>query len=95
MTKKDIVSQMADDLQLNSIEVSQAVDSFIKIMNKNISEGNEVYLRGFGSFVMKKVNKKKGQNLQKGGTIDIPAHKKPVLKFCREIMLAVRKLPVE
>jgi DNA-binding protein HU-beta len=94
MTKKEIVNQMADDLQLNSIEVSRAVKSFLKVMRKNIIAGESIYLRGFGTFGIKKVNQKKGRNIVKKTSVVIPAHQKPIVVFCKEIKKAVKKLPV-
>ncbi len=63
-------------------------------MRKNIIAGESIYLRGFGTFGVKKVNDKKGRNIYKEESIFIPAHQKPVLVFCKDIKKRVKKLPV-
>ncbi len=80
MTKADIVAKISDKLGMEKGDVQATVETFMNEV-KNSLEGNEnVYLRGFGSFIVKKRAEKTGRNISKNTTIKIPAHNIPAFK---------------
>lgn len=80
MTKADIVAEIADGTGLDRAEVQKTVEAFMETVKKSMTNGQNVYLRGFGSFVVKKRAEKTGRNISKNTTIIIPAHNIPSFK---------------
>ncbi len=80
MTKADIVSNIADETGLDRTEALRAVESFMNSIKTSLAKGDNVYLRGFGSFVVKERAEKTGRNISKNTTIIIPAHNIPTFK---------------
>ena len=54
MTKADIVNEIADKTGIEKVAVQATVEAFMKSIKTSLSKGDNVYLRGFGSFVVKK-----------------------------------------
>lgn len=94
MTKADIVAEIADKTGLDKNEVLQTVEAFMETVKGSLSQGNNVYLRGFGSFIVKKRAEKTGRNISKKQTIIIPAHNIPAFKpaktFVEEVKTQVK-----
>ena len=80
MTKAEIVAGISEETGLEKSEALRAVESFMQSIKKSLSEGKNVYLRGFGSFVVKERAQKTGRNISKNTTIIIPAHNIPSFK---------------
>lgn len=80
MTKADIVSQVANETGVEKAAVLATVESFMKNVKSSLASGNNVYLRGFGSFIVKKRAEKTGRNISKNQSIIIPAHNIPAFK---------------
>ncbi|ATA72579.1 MULTISPECIES: HU family DNA-binding protein [Capnocytophaga] len=80
MTKAEIVSKIADKLGLDKNDVQSTVENFMDEVKASLESGNNVYLRGFGSFVIKTRAEKTGRNISKNTTIKIPAHNIPSFK---------------
>jgi DNA-binding protein HU-beta len=80
MTKADIVSDIAEETGLERTEALRAVESFMNSIKNSLAKGDNVYLRGFGSFVVKERAEKTGRNISKNTTIIIPAHNIPTFK---------------
>ncbi len=80
MTKADIVSKVANETGVEKAAVLAAVESFMKNVKDSLSDGKNVYLRGFGSFIVKKRAEKTGRNISKNESIIIPAHNIPSFK---------------
>jgi len=80
MTKADIVNEISDKTGIEKIAVQTTVEAFMKSIKASLTEGENVYLRGFGSFVVKKRAEKTGRNISKNTTIIIPAHFVPSFK---------------
>ena len=90
MTKADIVTQIADTTGLEKIEVQTVVEAFMKEVKGSLEAGENVYLRGFGSFIIKERAKKTGRNISKNTTIIIPAHNIPSFKPAKVFVDGVR-----
>jgi len=80
MTKADIVNEIAKNTGVEKITVQKTVESFMESIKISLSKGKNVYLRGFGSFVVKKRAKKTARNISKNTTIIIPEHSIPAFK---------------
>ena len=80
MTKADIVANISDKSGIEKTDVLAAVEAFMTEVKDALETGNNVYLRGFGSFVIKKRAEKTGRNISKNTTIKIPAHNIPSFK---------------
>lgn len=90
MTKADIVASIAEETGLERNEVQQVVETFMGTVKKSLSSGNNVYLRGFGSFVVKERAEKTGRNISKNTTIIIPAHNIPAFKPAKTFVEEVK-----
>jgi DNA-binding protein HU-beta len=80
MTKADIVSKISDQTGIEKISVQATVEAFMDSVKSSLTEGNNVYLRGFGSFIVKERAEKTGRNISKNESIIIPAHNIPAFK---------------
>lgn len=80
MTKADIVAEIAVETGVERNDVQKTVESFMTSIKSSLSKGENVYLRGFGSFIVKERAEKTGRNISKNTTIIIPAHNIPSFK---------------
>jgi DNA-binding protein HU-beta len=80
MTKAEIVSKISDKLGMEKTDVQATVESFMNEVKDSLETGENVYLRGFGSFIVKTRAEKTGRNISKNTTIKIPAHNIPAFK---------------
>ena len=80
MTKADIVSNISDQLVIDKTDVQATVESFMKEIKNSLESGENVYLRGFGSFIIKTRAEKTGRNISKNVAVKIPAHNIPSFK---------------
>lgn len=80
MTKADIVNEVAKNTGIEKANVQRVVEGFMESIEAALASGNNVYLRGFGSFVIKERAKKTARNISKNTTIVIPAHNIPSFK---------------
>ena len=80
MTKAVIVSEISKSTGIEKLIVQTIVESSMDSIRKSLSKGDNVYLRGFGSFIIKKRAKKIARNISKNTTIIIPAHNIPAFK---------------
>ena len=91
MTKADIVSKISNKLGLEKNEVLATVESLMSEIKSSLNNGENVYLRGFGSFIVKKRAEKTGRNILKNTTIRIPAHHIPAFKPAKIFIDGVKK----
>lgn len=80
MTKADIVSKIAEKSGIDKNDVLTAIESFMNEIRYAVEKGESVYLRGFGSFIIKTRAEKTGRNISKNVAITIPAHNIPAFK---------------
>tara|TARA_B110000977_G_C10610530_1_gene312039 strand:- start:203 stop:496 length:294 start_codon:yes stop_codon:yes gene_type:complete len=90
MTKADIVAEIAEKTGLEKVDVQTTVEAFMEEVKTSLETGNNVYLRGFGSFVIKQRAEKTGRNISKNTTIIIPAHNIPSFKPAKVFMEGVK-----
>ena len=91
MTKADIVADIAEETGLERAEALRAVEAFMNSIKTSLTKGQNVYLRGFGSFIVKERAEKTGRNISKNTTIIIPAHNIPSFKPAKTFLDEVKK----
>lgn len=77
MTKADIVREIADKTGIDKANVLATVEAFMEIVKTSLANDENVYLRGFGSFIVKKRAQKTARNISKNTTLIIPEHNIP------------------
>lgn len=90
MTKAEIVSEIAAKTGLEKQVVLTVVEGMMDTIKTSMINGNEVFLRGFSSFIIKHRAEKTARNISKNTTIIIPAHNIPAFKPAKEFMEKVK-----
>lgn len=90
MTKAEIVSEISDKTGIEKVAVMATVEAFMDSIIGAMEKGNNVYLRGFGSFVIKERAQKTGRNISKNTTIIIPAHNIPSFKPSKTFVESIK-----
>ena len=90
MTKAEIVAEIANKTGIEKVAVQAVVESFMETVKDTMSDGENVYLRGFGSFIVKRRAEKTGRNISKNTTIIIPAHNIPAFKPAKTFVNEVK-----
>jgi DNA-binding protein HU-beta len=90
MTKAEIVTEIASKTGIEKVAVQAVVESFMETVKDTMVDGENVYLRGFGSFIIKKRAEKTGRNISKNTTIIIPAHNIPAFKPAKTFVTEVK-----
>lgn len=92
MTKADIVNVVAKETNLEKNQVQAVVEKYMEVVKDSLAKGENVYLRGFGSFVVKKRATKTARNISKKETMTIPAHNIPAFKPAKVFMNKVKNV---
>ncbi|MGN0224158.1 MAG: HU family DNA-binding protein [Muribaculaceae bacterium] len=90
MTKADIVNEISKTTGIEKALVLETVEKFMQVVKDSLAEGENVYLRGFGSFIIKTRSEKTARNISKNTTLIIPEHKIPAFKPAKVFMEEVR-----
>uniref|UniRef100_UPI0040575A2D HU family DNA-binding protein n=1 Tax=Alistipes sp. TaxID=1872444 RepID=UPI0040575A2D len=90
MTKADIVSEIAKSTGVEKATVQTVVEAFMESVKGSLIQGNDVFLRGFGSFIIKRRAQKVARNILKGTTITIPEHNIPAFKPAKSFVAKVK-----
>ncbi len=90
MTKADIVNEVAKQTGMEKVAVQKMVECFMDSIKVALANDKNVYLRGFGSFIVKKRAKKTARNISKNTTIVIPEHHIPSFKPAKVFMNKVK-----
>ena len=90
MTKAEIVARISDKTGIDKTEVLATVEAFMSEIKSSLETKNNVYLRGFGSFIVKERAEKTGRNISKNTTIKIPAHYIPAFKPAKVFVNGVK-----
>lgn len=89
MTKAEIVAEISRSTGLDKSAVLEVVEQFMKVVKDSLAHGENVYLRGFGSFIIKRRAEKIARNITKNTSVVVPAHNipffKPVDSFKEEV----------
>jgi DNA-binding protein HU-beta len=99
MTKADIISEISTKTGIEKVDVQETVEAFFKVIKTSMISGENVYVRGFGSFVVKKRAQKTARNISKNTAIIIPEHFVPSFKpakvFVDKVKSNTKKVSVE
>ncbi len=80
MTKAEVITQIADQTGIDKADVQETVEAFFSVVKNSMSQGENIYVRGFGSFINKKRAKKVARNISKNTAIVIDEHYVPSFK---------------
>ena len=91
MTKVDIVRLISNKTGVERATVLETVEAFMECVKDSLATNNNVYLRGFGSFIVKYKAKKPARNISKNTTMVIPAHWTPSFKPSKKFVNKVKE----
>jgi len=90
MRKADLVNKISDKTGIAKVDVLVALESFFKEVKETLKNGENVYVRGFGSFIVKKRRQKIGRIISRNEAIVIPEHFIPAFKPAKTFMQKVK-----
>lgn len=93
MTKADIINEIATKTGIEKADVTAAIERFFDVVKENMEKGENIYVRGFGSFVNKKRAAKKARNISKNTEITIGEHFVPSFKPSKQFIKRVKESP--
>lgn len=91
MTKADIVNEVSQNTGIEKATVQKAIEAFMETVKDSLTGGRNVYLRGFGSFIVKRRAAKTARNISKNTTMIIPEHFIPSFKPANEFVAQVKE----
>lgn len=86
MTKAEIVTEIAKTTGIDKESVLNVMEQFMTVIKDSLAHGENVYLRGFGSFIVKQRAEKIARNINKNTSLVVPAHNIPAFKPARTFM---------
>ena len=92
MKKADLIHLISENTGVPKVDVIVSIESFFAEVKESVAKGENVYIRGFGSFIAKKRAAKIGRNIKLNTAIHIPEHFIPAFKPAKEFLLEVKKL---
>jgi len=90
MTKDDLAKEIANKTGVEKAEVVKTIEALMKTIKSSMVKGQNIYLRSFGTFVVKKRAKKTARNITKKTAIIIPEHFVPTFKPSKEFLIAIK-----
>jgi DNA-binding protein HU-beta len=90
VTKADIISEIIEKTGIEKNDVSNTVEAFFSVVKESMTKGDNIYVRGFGSFVNKKRARKVARNISKNTAIIIDEHFIPSFKPSKEFVEQVK-----
>lgn len=95
MRKADLISEISDKTGIPKVDVMFTLETMFKEIKRSLIAGENIYIRGFGSFITKKRAAKIGRNIKKNTAVEIPEHYIPAFKPAKEFVTEVKakKLP--
>ena len=90
MTKAELVNTISNKLGTEKNETQKVIEAFMQEIRTSMYNGDNVYLRGFGSFIVKTRAAKTGRNISKNTAIEIPAHNIPAFKPSKSFVEKVK-----
>lgn len=91
MTKAEIVNEVAKTTGIEKAQVLAVIEEFTTVVKGSLIAGNPVYMRGFGSFIIKHRAQKAARNITRKTTMTIPAHDIPAFKPAKSFVTAVKE----
>ena len=84
MRKADLICEISEKTGISKVDVLATLETMFKCVKTKLASGENIYIRGFGSFIIKRQAAKVGRNLKKNVEVKIPEHSIPALKKARE-----------
>jgi len=91
MRKSDLINNIAEKTGIPKVDVLVTLETLIKEVKENLTKGENIYIRGFGSFITKKRAAKIGRNIKKNVAVNIPEHYIPSFKPSKEFVAEVKE----
>ncbi len=91
MTKSDIVNEIAKNTGIDKQSILTTVEAFMETVKNSLANDEDVFLRGFGSFIVKKRAQKTARNISKNTTLIIPEHNIPAFKPAKSFAEMLKK----
>lgn len=91
MRKAELISEISDRTGIPKVDVLVSLENMFKIIKETLGEGENIYIRGFGSFITKKRAAKIGRNIKKNVAVEIPEHYIPAFKPAKEFLLEIKE----
>ena len=91
MRKAELISQISERTGIPKVDVLVSLENMFKIIKETLGEGENIYIRGFGSFITKKRAAKIGRNIKKNVAVEIPEHYIPAFKPAKEFLLEIKE----
>ena len=91
MTKSEIIDQLVAQTGLAKPTVTATVEALMTTIKQSMANGENIYLRGFGTFMLKKRAEKIARNISMGTTVKVPAHYIPKFKPSKEFARAIKE----
>jgi len=91
MTKADLVKNISDKTGMDKSDVQMIAEKFMSEVKNSLKNNENVYIRGFGSFIVKTRDKKTGRNISKNVAVVIPAHNIPAFKPSKTFVNSVKQ----
>ena len=92
MTKAEVVRSVSQKTGMGREEIANIVEAVMDTIKDSLAQGEEVYFRGFGSFIIKQRAAKPARNIAKNTTVVVPAHKAPSFKPSKEFVAKLQNL---
>lgn len=90
MRKADLINQISDKTGIPKVDVLVTLETMFKAVKNSLANGENIYIRGFGSFITKKRAAKIGRNIKKNVAVEIPEHFIPAFKPAKEFMIEIK-----
>jgi DNA-binding protein HU-beta len=90
MRKADLIAKISDKTGITKVDVMITLETMFKEVKVSLIEGENIYIRGFGSFITKKRAAKIGRNIKKNIAVEIPEHFIPAFKPAKEFIQEVK-----
>jgi DNA-binding protein HU-beta len=91
MTKAEVISKISKETGFDNEDVSNTFESFLDVIKDSMQDGNEIFIRGFGSFIIKKRAEKKARDIVRNSIVIIPEHYVPSFRPSKEFKTLVKK----
>ncbi len=93
MRKADLINQISEKTGIPKVDVLVTLETMFKAVKHSLANGENIYIRGFGSFITKKRAAKIGRNIKKNIAVEIPEHFIPAFKPAKEFMQEIKASP--
>src|SRR3982750_4056925 len=90
MRKSDLITNISDKTGIAKVDVLVSLETMLKEIKESLAKGENIYIRGFGSFITKKRAAKIGRNIKKNVAVHIPEHFIPAFKPAKEFVQDIK-----